>query len=260
VLQPIDKHLVRERFCRTLKSYGNHAVVQKAMALELTEMICQAEPSQAFERLLEVGAGSGALMAALLNHCTVNSYYANDLVEESEPCLRHLLNPSAVREFHFLAGDIEQLDHLPSELDLVASNATLQWLHHLERFFGEMANHLKPNGILAFSTFSTANMQEIAALTGVALHYHTLDELERLAGKKFELIASREEQRQLTFSSPEAVLRHIRHTGVNGLHRQLWTKSRYQHFITEYQQRFSCEQGVRLTYHPVYCCMKKRAR
>ena len=254
----IDKQLIRERFCNTLKSYGKHAVVQKAMARELVAMICRSEPPRTFNSVLEVGAGSGALMAELLRHCSVKVYYANDLVEESLSCLREVLDRFPVQEFHFLAGDIERLNVLPSALDMVVSNATLQWLDDLDSFFRRIATHLRPGGMLAFSTFSTANMREIAAIEGVGLHYHTLDELEGLAGKYFELTTSREEEQRHEFSSPEAVLHHIRKTGVNGLLRRSWTKSQYHHFVEKYLQQFSCNNGVYLTYHPVYCCMKKR--
>ena len=255
----IDKQLVRERFCSTLKSYSTHAVVQKAMARELSEMICRSGQQHSFARVLEVGAGSGALMGELLSRCSVEVYYANDLVEESRHCLLEVLDRNPVQEFQFLAGDIEQLEELPSELDLVVSNATLQWFNDLDGFFRNMAAHLRPGGILAFSTFSTSNMKEISSIEGVGLSYHTLAELERLAGNYFELTLSREEVQQLEFTSPEAVLHHIRRTGVNGIQRRSWTKSRYQHFIDQYRRLFSCENGVYLTYHPVYCCMKKRA-
>jgi malonyl-CoA O-methyltransferase len=254
----IDKELVRERFCRTLRSYGGNAVVQKTMAVELAEMICREEPSCRFNRVLEVGSGSGAFMAELLSRCTVKSYYANDLVEESNLCVLKVRDRFPLDEFHFLAGDIECRDELPSALDLVASNATLQWLDDLDDFFRTMSDHLNPEGILAFSTFSTSNMQEITSIEDVGLLYHSLGELEILAGRHFDLIVSKEDEQRLEFSSPEAVLHHIRQTGVNGLQRRSWTKSRYQHFVTEYSRLFSCENGVYLTYHPVYCCLKKK--
>jgi malonyl-CoA O-methyltransferase len=254
----IDKELVRERFCRTLRSYGGNAVVQKIMAAELAEMICREEPTCAFNRVLEVGSGSGAFMAELLSRCTIKSYYANDLVEESSHCLQKVLDRFPVGEFHFLTGDIECRDELPSGLDLVASNATLQWLDDLDGFFRTMSDHLNPEGILAFSTFSTSNMQEITSIEDVGLLYHSLGDLEILAARHFDLIVSKEDEQRLEFRSPEAVLHHIRQTGVNGLQRRSWTKSRYQHFVTEYSRLFSCENGVYLTYHPVYCCLKKK--
>ncbi len=254
----IDKELVRERFCKTLGSYGRNAAVQKTMAVELAEMVCLEEPAGKFDRVLEVGSGSGLLMAELLTRCWVTSYYANDLVEESRQCLHKVLAGSQVEEFHFIAGDIESTLKLPSGLDLVVSNATLQWLDNLDEFFRTMSAHLRPGGILAFSTFGPSNMQEISSIEDVGLSYNTLGELEILARRHFDLTFSREEEQRIEFSSPEAVLRHIRLTGVNGLQRRSWTKSRYQHFVSEYRRLFSCENGVYLTYHPLYCCLKKK--
>ncbi len=254
----IDKQLVRDRFCRTLSSYSGQAVVQKAMARELSEIICKQEPDRSFERILEVGSGSGALMAELLGRCNVNTYYANDLVEESRTSLQEILDRFAVGEFLFLAGDIESLKFLPSSLDLVVSNATLQWLNNLDGFFRKIEALLNPGGTVAFTTFGPSNMREISAIEGIGLSYYTLRELELLAGRYFEITVSREEKLRLEFSSPEAMLHHIRSTGVNGLLRRSWTKSRYLHFLAEYRRLFSCENGVYLTYHPLYCCMKKR--
>jgi len=254
----IDKRLVRDRFCRSLNSYASHAVVQNAMAGELTDIICMEESGRSFDRVLEVGSGTGALMTRLLSCCSVKAYYANDLVEESRSFLQGVLECFPVDEFHFLAGDIESMDCLPSELDLVVSNATMQWLDDLDGFFKTIYAHLKPGGMFAFSTFGTSNMREISSIEGVGLSYHTPHELELLAGRYFDLTFSREEKLRMEFSSPEAILHHIRKTGVNGLHRRAWTKSRHLHFVEEYRRLFSCENGVYLTYHPVYCCLKKR--
>ncbi len=256
--QQIDKQLVRERFARSLGSYQAEAVVQQAMAAELAEMICREHSPASFGRVLEVGSGSGAFTAELLKRSLVLSYYANDLAEESRAWVQAVFNRFQPEESHFLAGDIESLEALPSGLDLVVSSATLQWLDDLEGFFTKMALHLKPGGMLAFSTFSTGNMQEISTLEGVGLSYHTLGELEALAGRHFDLVASKEDRQRMEFCSPEAVLHHIRQTGVNGLVRSSWTKSRYEQFISAYRNAFSSGEMVYLTYHPVYCCMKRR--
>ena len=256
--QMTDKPLVRERFQRTLRSYASQAVVQNIMARKLSEMICREVPGRTFKRLLEVGSGAGVFMAELLNSCSVDVYYANDLVEESRGCLQEVLERFRVGEFHFLAGDIEQQEVLPSSLDLVASNATLQWLDDLERFFRRISAHLNPGGMLAFTTFGPANMREIATLEEVGLSYYTPGELAILAGRYFDVIAIQEEEQRLKFSSPEAVLHHIRQTGVNGLLRRPWTKSRYNSFLERYRQLYTLDGGVSLTYHPLYCCLKKR--
>ena len=99
-----DKELVRERFCRTLGSYGRNAAVQKVMAAVLAEMLCREEPACTFDRVLEVGSGSGLLMAELLRRCTVRSYYANDLVEESSTAFRMCLIALRLKSFTLLPG------------------------------------------------------------------------------------------------------------------------------------------------------------
>lgn len=257
--QGIDKQLVRERFAKALGSYREHAVVQQEMALVLAEMICAATSGCRLERVLEVGAGTGALTAALLDRCRVETYVANDLVEESHryvavEALRH-------RPVHlaFLAGDIESIEALPDGLDLVASNATVQWLSDLEGFFRKMSSCLKPGGILAFSTFSPRNMHEIASIEHAGLSYPGLADIEALAGSCFELIASKEELKRIAFDSPGEVLRHIRKTGVNGLVRRSWTKGSYLRFLHDYREAYSCDEGVYLTYRPLYCCFRKRS-
>ncbi|MEI6848258.1 MAG: malonyl-ACP O-methyltransferase BioC [Chlorobiaceae bacterium] len=256
--QKIDKQLVRERFGRTLATYNSHAVVQKTMALELVDMIFCESRLLSFERVLEIGSGSGMLTAALLRRCKIKAYHANDLVAESVSSIQEVLADFAVEEFHFLAGDIENLAALPLFLDLVVSNATLQWLEDLDVFFKKISFCIRQRGLLAFSSFSTLNMQEISTIEETGLSYYSLGELKRIAGRYFDVITCSEKEVRMEFASPEAVLHHIRQTGVNGLFRRSWTKSQYQHFLACYRQSFSSQNGVYLTYHPVYCLLRKK--
>jgi malonyl-CoA O-methyltransferase len=254
----IDKQLVRERFSRSLKSYAIHAVVQNRMASNLSEMVCSGCAGRSFERVFEVGSGTGALTAELLKRCRVENYFANDIVEGSRVFLDKVFERYPFTTFDFLAGDIETEGPLPSALDLVISNATLQWLGDLEGFFGRISRCLRPGGMLAFSTFGPMNMHEISSIEQTGLAYRSLGEIEYLAGRFFDIAECREEQVALAFSSPEAVLRHIRATGVNGISRRYWTKSRYRNFLDCYLERFSTREGVSLTYHPLYFCLKNR--
>lgn len=254
----IDKQLVRERFAKALGTYREHAVVQYEMARKLVDLITDVVPACRFDRVLEVGAGSGALTASLLSRCSIETYIANDIVSESLIHIAAEVSRSSLSRFAFLPGDIEMIEDLPGELDLVASNATVQWLSDLDVFFRKMAGSLKPGGILAFSTFSTGNMHEIAVIEQACLAYPELADLEALAGRYFEPLVLKEEQRRMAFSTPGEVLRHIRQTGVNGLVRRSWTKGSYQRFLCRYRETYSCEEGVYLTYHPVYCCFRKR--
>lgn len=253
-----DKQLVCSRFGRALQTYRRSAVIQRRMAMTLVDMAGRAGAPDHLGRVLEVGAGSGILTSALLANRSVESYFANDLVPGSREFVMRAAEGASVGECRFLEGDIEQLDPLPDELDLIVSNATVQWLHDLRAFFSRMASALRPGGLLVFSTFGTGNMQEISSLEGVSLPYLAPVEIETLAGQDFDTVFLTEEERKLEFPSPEAVLRHIRETGVNGVAGRAWTRARYQQFLQRYRESFSTDAGVTLTYHPIYCCFRRR--
>ena len=253
-----DKQLVCSRFGRALQSYRRSAVIQRRMAERLVGLVGRFGVPAHIGRVLEVGAGSAILTSLLLGEHSVGSYFANDLVAGSREFVMQALEGRPVGEFAFLEGDIECVTPLPGNLGLVVSNATVQWLHDLGAFFGRMASALEPGGLLAFSTFGTGNMREIAALEGVSLPYRTVDEIGALAGERFETLCLEEEERSLEFVSPEAVLRHIRETGVNGVAGCAWTRARYQQFLHRYRLSFPSGSGVSLTYHPVYCCFRRR--
>ncbi|NTV02328.1 MAG: malonyl-ACP O-methyltransferase BioC [Chlorobiaceae bacterium] len=253
-----DKQLVCRRFGRSLETYRQSAVVQRVMASRLVGLVGRSGAPSHFDRVLEVGAGSAILTSELLASHSVGTYVANDLVPGSREFVMQAFDGRDVGEGLFLEGDIERLDPLPQGLDLVVSNATVQWLHDLGAFFERMASALLPGGLLAFSTFGAGNMREIAALEGVSLPYRTPGEIAALSGGSFETLCIEEEERRLEFVSPEAVLRHIRQTGVNGVAGCAWTRTRYQQFLHRYRTSFPFGGGVGLTYHPVYCCFRRR--
>jgi malonyl-CoA O-methyltransferase len=253
----IDKQLVRERFGKSLGSYASHAVVQNSMASGLSEMVLRICGEQTLGRVLEVGSGTGALTSELLKRLRAKCYFANDIVDESRGYLEKVFERFTVDESGFIPGDIESGGMIPDDLDLVISNATLQWLGDLEGFFRKMQCHIRHGGMLAFSTFGPMNMHEISSIEGSGLPYLSLGGLMELAGKYFDIVECAEEQVIMEFPTPVDVLHHIRVTGVNGLYRKSWTKGRYRQFIDSYLERFSTGAGVSLTYHPIYCCLKK---
>jgi malonyl-CoA O-methyltransferase len=255
-----DKKLVGSRFGRALHTYRRSAHMQRIMAGELLSMIERAGVPDHIERVLEFGSGSAILTSLLLERFSVDTYFANDLVAESRDFVMQAATGRLVGETIFLQGDIECIQPLPCDLDLVVSNATVQWLHDLESFFDRIAASLRPGGLLAFSTFSTGNMKEIAQLGEPSLSYRIPEEIVSLAGDRFEVVALAEEERRQEFASPEAVLRHIRETGVNGLSKQSWTRSHYKEFLNRYRASFPSGSGVYLTYHPVYCCFRRKCQ
>jgi malonyl-CoA O-methyltransferase len=255
----IDKQLVCHRFRRALPTYAGHAEVQRRMAARLVAMIERAGAApRHLGRVFEFGCGSAMLTSMLFEGHSAEAFYANDLVAESRVFVEQALDGRSVGRLEFLPGDVERLDPLPGNLDLAVSNATLQWLHDPARFFERLAGSVKPGGLVAFSTFGALNMREIAALGEAALPYRSIGEVAALGGAAFEVIAIEEEIVRQEFETPEAVLRHIRATGVNGVSRRAWTRSRYLDFLQRYRAAYPAGGGVSLTWHPVYCCFRRK--
>lgn len=256
----IDKQLVCRRFRRALPTYRRSAEVQERMAERLLAIIERAGALRVPEaRVLEFGCGSAMLTSLLFGRTSPAAFFANDLVAESRAFVEAAVQGRPPARLEFLPGDIESIDPLPSALDLVLSNATVQWLHDPALFFEKLAAAVRPGGIVAFSTFGTENMREIARLGEASLSYRSLDEVAALAGESFEVIGLEEEFQYQQFDSPEAVLRHIRDTGVNGVSKRAWSRSRYLDFLHRYRAEYSNGAGVSLTWHPVYCCFRRRA-
>jgi malonyl-CoA O-methyltransferase len=255
MIQQVNKQRVRHSFGKRLFSYRQHAVVQTAMAENLTWQLYGMFPD-GFDRVLEVGCGSGVLTAAFLKRFQVNTFYANDLVGKCRHEVAAILNQYPGSDFDFLSGDIEQIQVLPQHLDAVISNATFQWLTNLPEFLPRLKHHLRPKGVVAFSTFGPENLREIRKLTGVSLHYLAYSELRKLLAQHFDVLWCEESIEPLHFPSPRAVLRHIRLTGVNGVATRPWTKSRLQEFETQYWQQFNEWGDVSLTYHPILCIVR----
>lgn len=254
----IDKQLVRRRFRRALPTYAGHAEVQRRMAARLLAMIESAGAAPRLGRVFEFGCGSSMLTSMLFERHSAEAFFANDLVAESRAFVEQAVAGRPVGRLEFLPGDVERLDPLPVNLDLVVSNATLQWLHDPARFFERLASSLKPGGLVVFSTFGAENMREIATLAETALPYRSIDENAALTGRAFEIVSIEEEVVRQEFETPEAVLRHIRETGVNGVASRAWTRSQYLDFLQRYRASYPAGSGVSLTWHPVYCCFKRK--
>ncbi len=210
------------------------------------------------ERVFEIGAGSAGLTAALLAKLQVSHYFANDLVPESAELVEKVTRRHEVATTEFLAGDIEQLN-IPQQLDLIISGATVQWLDDLRTFFKRTAAALTGGGRLCFSSFGPDNMQEIKTLTSIGLNYLNHDQLRTLAEPWFDVEVMTEEIHTLDFPTPAAVLKHISKTGVSGVNQSPWTRSQHRSFVERYLQHYSTAEGVQLTYHCLYCCLKKKA-
>lgn len=242
----MDKELIRQRFAAARLTYGEQARVQHLVVLRMMELLRSyllKEP----RCIYEFGCGTGDYSRLLLG-LHPDRLVLNDLCPEMEESLTDILTSPCAS---FIPGDAEQLD-IPGITDVITSCSTVQWFTSLPDFFQRCRQAMTTGGILAFTTFGPHNMQEIRALTGNGLYYPEMEKLIGMLPAGFRLLHASQEVRGMEFSTPVEVLRHLKQTGVTGTERRMWTRSRLDEFCHRYIERFSCNNGVTLTYHPVY--------
>ena len=246
----MDKRLIAERFARARGTYTREAKVQLQVAEKMLRLLEQQRSGRSLTRVVEFGCGTGIYSHLILEHLHPAELTLNDLCPEMEELVGSL--PA-----RFVAGDAETME-LPAETDLITSCSTLQWFVSPARFFRRCHEALAEGGFLAVSTFGPENLREIRSLTGNGLTYPTLKELQQMLEEAgLQLLHGEEEKAVLNFSSPLEVLRHLQRTGATGTGQHVWTRGKLQQFEANYRQRFATEEGVSLTYHPIYLIAQK---
>ena len=248
--QILNKELVRQRFARGLHSYVENAHIQRECAERLIFEL-SAVAGTDYDRIFEFGAGAALLTEMIAESLHYNKLLVNDLAPEAREYV------TAAAECEFIPGDVEHLDAVPCDLDLILGNAAFQWLQEPAVALRRFADHLKIDGILAFSTFGPRNLEEIADITGVTLNYLPSAELRKLLWENFEILCFHENVHHLEFADPKAVLRHLKDTGATGVNGRVWTKSAIRDFEEKYQDFYRYGTGVRVSYHPVVVIAKR---
>ncbi|WP_310600124.1 malonyl-ACP O-methyltransferase BioC [Desulfobulbus sp.] len=252
-----DKQRIRLRFEQAAATYEQQATVQSRVANRLLNLLAETVAGFKPADVLEIGCCTGLLTEKTLSRFPgIDHFTLCDLVASFEqPVCRRI--GTHVEKITFLAGDIEILP-LPDRYDLVLSSSTLHWVHDLPGLCDKLHRHLYPEGLFAFSLYGKENLHEIREIAGMGLAYRSLEQLQTVVGERFQILAVEETRETLWYPTPIAVLQHLRATGVNSIGQQAWTRRQVADFAARYQDRFAGEQGVRLTYHPMFIVARPR--
>ncbi len=252
----LDKTLIKKHFTTGLQTYGSNAIIQQNIAAKLVDMVVDLGFKN-FNKILEVGCGSGFLTRNLIDNLKIQEFIVNDITSVSHNHI-NCISTEINKKIQFLCGDAEIIS-FPRLNSAIFSTSTIQWFSCLESFFKKVNISLNSEGLFAFSTFGTENFNEIRKLTGVGLEYHSLNTLEKLLSENFIILAKKEWKEVLEFEHPVNVLRHIKKTGVNGIKRDYFGKSQLKEFTKDYFKHFkTTKQTVTLTYHPIIIIAQKR--
>ncbi|MBZ7934188.1 MULTISPECIES: malonyl-ACP O-methyltransferase BioC [Campylobacter] len=222
-------------FLKAKSSYEKAAKVQNWMGDRLCEKI---PVNKFFDQVFEFGCAQGEFTRKLKKKIIFKKYILNDILDYK----------SQDKVEIFDMNDIAQHPLSTQKFDLIASNATLQWLN-FKKILPTLANMLDTKGILLLSTFGEKNLEQITKSTGFSLKYLSLFEIKKILQEHFFEILIEEDFITLEFESPLEVFRHLKLSGVNSLGYHTLTKT----FLKDYEKKFQ----NKLTYHPIFIYVKK---
>jgi len=158
-LNVIDKHAARRAFDAAAASYDRVAVLQREIGQRMLERLGYIRLAP--RRVLDLGCGTGLALDGLARRYRRAEIVALDFAPNMLRQARrrgHWLNRPRV-----VCADAERLPLADDSVDLIFSNATLQWVNDLDATFRELLRVLRPGGLLLFSTFGPDTLAELRA-------------------------------------------------------------------------------------------------
>jgi malonyl-CoA O-methyltransferase len=215
----VVKARVRAAFSRGAASYDGATAVQALVRARVAALAGEVAPGAG--RLLDVGAGTGRLLADLLATRPGLRAAAVDLAPGMCAATRRAA-PGAV----VAAADAEALPFSAGQFDLAVSTSTFQWLPRLEPALAECARVLRPGGTLVLALFADQTLCELRSAwrqaagpgAGQRLHrFFTAAEVAAaLACAGFGAIRLEEALHVEYHPDPAALLRSLKRIGAQG--------------------------------------------
>ena len=242
---------VQRSFSRSFQSYHDTACQQAWVAQKLVEEMRRHGAPTKFERGFELGCGTGHFTRLLCQAHCFEGLTLNDIAPEARQTADEL-------GAQFICGDARRVIW-PENADLFASASMIQWMEDPRALLERAARSLAPGGWLVIAGFGPQQYRELSQI-GTSARAPGLCDPDQMAAAvraHLEVLSTGEALRPSYFATPHHVLRHLRKTGVNGRAKSVWTKSTLALFEAEYTRRFQTENGVSLSYHPVWIVARK---
>jgi len=254
-LHKFDKNAIRRAFAHSAMHYDNVAILQRKIGKKLLTKLPTLQ--QSVHRILDLGCGTGRSCSNLKLYAPKTSIIALDF---AYPMLLEARRYNT--EIKYVCADAELLPFKDQSIDLIYSNAMLQWCQDLKATFSDLQRILSSSGLLAFTTFGPATLNELqTSWTQVDNYSHistfsSLHDLQlwlKTAG--FTKVMLESESHTLTYASVRELMQELKALGAHNANqnraRGLSGKWRFAKMIQAYE-RFRISSGLPATFEIFY--------
>lgn len=264
----VDKAKVQRAFDRGAREYDQYAIVQRRAAERMLELTlpCCGQPG----RILDVGAGTGALLSRLASLFPTAMLAGVDLAANMALAARRRTAAA------LCVADAEALPFPADSFDLVVSTSTFQWLPRLEQALSEACRVVAPCGTVALALFGGDTLCELRSAWKAALPvaaaershvFHSRGEVTTAltqCGLSATLVTS--ERMTERHRHPFSLLRSLKRIGAGSAVPQgtspagLGARAALVRMADLYQVRHGSPAGVPATWEIIYAVTKKPSR
>jgi malonyl-CoA O-methyltransferase len=255
----ISKPDARRAFSKAADTYDDAAVLQREIAGRMLDRLDYIKIAP--RTILDAGSGTGEATAALMKRYPKSKVIALDF---ALPMLQHARRRGRLmRRPATLCADLEQLPLAANSVDLIYSNAAIQWCTDLESTFRDFLRILKPGGLLMFSTFGPDTLKELRQAwshvddrphVSPFIDMHDIGDM--LMKSRFAEPVMDAELINMTYPDLRKLMRDIKaigaHNAMDARRKGLTGKLRMQAFTQAYEQFRSDDGRLPSTWEVVY--------
>lgn len=258
----IPKARIAASFSKAALGYDGSAQFQREVGADLLALV----PRSQGGRLLDLGAGTGALHADLLQHVSPSAAVASDLAHGMSVFARQRL--SATTGSHWVTADAECMPFANASFDQIYANLSLQWCGNTAILAEEVYRILKPGGQLWYSTLLPGTLGElVASWAAVDDHPHVNDftplsqVLAPWQAVPLKQVGCYQKTYQVAYPTPLALLQDLKGIGAHFMgsnaHRGATPPRALRRMLDAYR-RFQRDDGLfPATYHVLMLGLQK---
>lgn len=258
-----ERHAIAMRFSAAASTYHASATVQRYVAGRLSALLAGDE---AFDRILEIGCGTGLLTARMCRLFPCARIDALDMADGMvAQCRARLAGASGL---HCHVADLNTF-RADAPYPLIVSSSALHWMYPLAGVMETLAGLLTDQGRLVFAIMVRGTLAELSAARQRAAPHKLparrlptmLTVRGALAQAGLRIEEEREESRRQVYASAGDLLRQLHNQGLTGgpLARsgRLLNRADLRRLALDYDRRYRAGDGVYASYQVAYFRARK---